>query len=174
MAKRPKGYGAAKPVGALASKVLDPVMRKRAGMTLDLIAHWPQIVGGNRSRLSRPKEVKWSRKASAEDAYQPATLIITCAPAVALIVQHDTDAIRARVNSFFGFEAVGRIAVEQGDIDPDTGPDNRAKSADLQTRGAIPSADLERKLAHIDDPDLKAALLKMGQSVFSDGSGKDK
>lgn len=155
-------------MGALASKVLDPVMRKRAGINLDLIAHWPEIVGEDRARLSRPREVKWSKQASAEDAYVAATLFVTCAPAVALIVQHDTDAIRSKVNAFFGFEAVGRVVVEQGQVDLASTPKPQDKSA----AQAAPSEHIKRQLERVEDPDLKAALTKMGRGVFSSSSGK--
>ena len=154
-------------------------MRKRAGLSLDLLAVWPEIVGTDKAAICRPHKVKWSKRASQEDAYEPATLVIRCEAAAALFLQHDTDTILTRVNAYFGFEAVSRIQLIQGTVAdrPNGKPNGRLNRSKGQGRNAdtvlshpARSAALEQELDSVEDPDLRRALRKMGQGVFSNGS----
>lgn len=175
MTRRPLNQGgkspAAKPLSSLASKLLDPVMRKRAGMSLDLLAVWPEIVGGDKAAICRPQKVKWAKRASQEDAYEPATLVIRCEPAAALFLQHDTDTILKRVNAFFGFEAVSRVQLIQGTVgEMPSDKTTKGKRSNEQRQSAEPDAHLRETLDAVEDPDLRRALKKMGAGVFSKGS----
>ena len=68
----------AQPVSDLVSKLLDPVIERRAGMTTDLIASWEEIVGARHAALSRPEKLNWPRQASDDDPFEPATLVVAC------------------------------------------------------------------------------------------------
>jgi len=149
-------------------------MRKRAGLSLDLLAVWPEIVGEDEATICRPQKVKWSKRASHEDVYEPAVLVIRCEPAAALFLQHDTDTILKKVNTYFGFEAVSRIQLIQGPVDAiSSGKQSKGRPMDDSSAPAKHSAALELELDSVEDPDLRRALKKMGKGVFSKGSGKD-
>ncbi|MEM1039748.1 MAG: DciA family protein [Pseudomonadota bacterium] len=158
-------------MSSLASKLLDPVMRKRAGMSVDLLAVWPEIVGFDKAAICRPQKVKWAKRASQEGAYEPATLVIRCEPAASLFLQHDTDTILKRVNAFFGFEAVSRVEVVQGTVrDLPSDKKTKAKRSSEQRKSAETNTHLRETLDAVEDPDLRRALKKMGAGVFSKGS----
>ncbi len=56
MAGKPKGRSfGAQPVADLASKILDPVLRKRAGISVALVQSWEEIVGERIARSSLPR-----------------------------------------------------------------------------------------------------------------------
>ncbi|MEM1318202.1 MAG: DUF721 domain-containing protein, partial [Pseudomonadota bacterium] len=86
----------AKPVGDLISRLLDPVIERRAGMTMDLIASWNEVVGQHHGTKSAPVKLDWPRQASDDDPFEPATLIVSCDTSHVLFMQHDTTTIIAR------------------------------------------------------------------------------
>ena len=105
-----KGF---RPLADPAAGILDPVLRKRAGITIELVQAWDEVVGSSLGGLSRPLKLIWPRRAREDDPFQPATLVIACQGFTAMRVQHETGEIISRVNAFLGFAAVGRIKFEQ-------------------------------------------------------------
>ena len=78
---------------------------------------------------------------------------------MALEIQHASDAILERVNRFFGWSAVGRLAIRQA-------PLSRRDRVPLP-RGPDPRAvaKVASKLAAIEDEELRAALARLGASI---------
>lgn len=141
--------------------VLDPVLRKRAGINLSLVQSWEDIVGTLVGSQSRPLKILWPRRAHEDDPFQPATLVIGCTGAMAMRIQHSTGEIISRVNSFLGFAAVARIKIEQRTI---------AQPVKRQPiRPVLLSAPVEKKIeratAAIDDEDLRASLIRLGRHI---------
>ncbi len=100
-----KGF---RPLADPAAGILDPVLRKRAGITIELVQAWEEVVGPVLGEQSRPLKLLWPRRAHEDDPFQPATLVIACQGFTAMRVQHETGEIISRVNAFLGFAAVGR------------------------------------------------------------------
>lgn len=156
----------ATPVGDLVSRLLNPVIERRAGMTMDLIQSWVEIVGETHAKHSRPEKLNWPRQASDDDPFEPATLVVACEGSHALFFQHDSSAIIERINTYFGFSAVSKLKLHQQPLEP---LDSKAPLAKREV-SAEKQARLELLLKNVDDPELKAALEKMGKGVFSEGS----
>ena len=93
------------PVSDLASEILDPILRKRAGISIGLVQSWEEIAGPRLASHTRPEKIVWPRRMQEDDPFQPATLIIACEGFAALHVQHETGEIIGRINSFLGFNA---------------------------------------------------------------------
>lgn len=166
--KKQGGYrGNAKPVADYVSKLLSPVIERRAGMTMDLIAVWEEIVGEEHAHHSRPEKLNWPRQASDDDPFEPATLVIACEPAGALFLQHQTGSVIQRINTYFGFAAVARIKLVQKPIANQLPRRKRPKPP--LTKGK--SAKLSKLLEDVDDPTLRDALEKLGRGVFTSRSG---
>lgn len=150
-------------VSEIVGKVLEPVLARRTGMTLDLITAWPELVGEEFRETTRPEKIDWPRRAHEDDPFKPATLIVACENSVALFFQHEQSPLLERINVFFGFEAIGRIRILQKAVLDQT------KKKAVQKRKV--SSDDEVKLAEIldaiDDPDLKETLQKLGRGVLS-------
>ena len=109
--KRP--YGNPVPVSDLVSNILDPVLRKRAGISIGLVQSWEEIAGPRLAAHSRPEKIQWPRRLHEDDPFQPAVLVIACEGMAALHLQHETSEIIGRVNAFLGFAAIGRIRIVQ-------------------------------------------------------------
>lgn len=160
--KRGKGF-APRSVAEIVGKVLEPVLARRAGMTLDLIRAWPEIVGEEFSETTRPEKIDWPRRANEDDPFKPAVLVVACENSAALFFQHEQAPVLERVNVFFGFEAIDRIRIVQKAV-------VKAKSGKIEKSVKVSTSDEARlmtMLEAIDDPELKERLIKLGQGIIS-------
>ena len=156
----------AQPVSDLVSKLLDPVIERRAGMTMDLIGSWREIVGDNHAAKSQPEKLHWPRQISDDDPFEPATLIVACEGGHALYLQHDSEAVLAAVNDYFGYSAVARLKLVQKPVTVRMHRDrNRKRQLDKQDANH-----LLHLIDEVRDPQLKRALEKLGRGIFSKGS----
>ncbi|MDD9910765.1 MAG: DciA family protein [Ahrensia sp.] len=156
----------ARPVGELAAKLIDPVIERRAGMSMDILASWEEIVGEQHAAHTRPQRLDWPRSRDDETPFEPATLIVACAGPQAVFVQADGDTIISRVNAYFGFNAVSRLKIVQR-------PTKSAQKAELRPETPLPTHKQERLsdlVSSIDNPALRDALTRLGQGVFTTGS----
>lgn len=160
---RGKGSGHPVPVSDLASELLDPVLRRRAGLSIDLVQSWAEIVGERLAERTRPEKIAWPRRAHEDDPFEPATLIIACSGPAALHVQHETSEIIARANAFLGFGAIGRVKIVQKPV--------RASAAERRPPPRPLSEAERQKLAritdHIEDDGLRASLERLGANVLA-------
>jgi hypothetical protein len=148
------------PVADLTTQVLDPLLRKRAGMSVALVQSWDEIAGPRLAGLTRPEKIVWPRRRGEDDPHEPATLVIACAGAAALRLQHETGEIVGRVNAFLGFGAVGRVKIVQKPVDP--GKPARREPRRLEP---VEEARIERVTAAIEDDGLREALARLGAGI---------
>jgi hypothetical protein len=147
----------------LATKMLEPVIARRTNMRIELVAHWPDIVGQTYGECSRPEKIKWRRNASMEDEFTPGTLVIACESAHAILLQHETGEIIERINVFFGFCAIDAINIVQKPV-RHIGRNHKTTATELppEARKALDSI-----LAGITDPQLRCKLEKLGKGIFA-------
>jgi hypothetical protein len=159
--RRSSGWrGTPEPVGGLVSSVLDPVLARRAGMTTALLAAWPEIVSAPLAESTRPQKINWPRRASEDDQFKPATLVVAADGMAALHVQHQSGEIIQRINAFFGFRAVDRLQLVQKQVAPE--PKRQRRKVPIAPED---EARLETLADGIEDESLREALLRLGRSV---------
>ena len=83
--------------------------------SIELVTHWEDIVGPEIAAHAEPMKLQWPRQATPEDA-EPATLVLRVEGPAAIEIQHLAGVIVERVNRFFGWQAVGRIALRQAPL----------------------------------------------------------
>lgn len=162
MAGKSRGHNPV-PVSDLASEVLDPVLRRRAGLSVALVQSWPEIVGERLAERTQPEKIAWPRRRNEDDPFEPATLVIACEGPAALYVQHETTEIIARANSFLGFAAIGRIRIVQK-------PVARRQAGRPKTLRALSQAErekLDRLTEGIEAEALRDSLKRLGESVLA-------
>ena len=149
------------PVSDLASEILDPMLRKRAGISVGLVQSWEEIAGPRLARNTRPEKIQWPRRMHEDDPFEPAVLVIACEGIAALHLQHETGEIIARVNAFIGFNAIGRIRIVQK-------PLTSHASAPKPLPRPLTDGEkvkLSRTVSEIEDPGLRASLERLGATV---------
>lgn len=150
------------PLGDLTGGILDPVLRRRAGLSLGLVQSWDEIVGERLALLTRPERIAWPRRMNEDDPFQPATLVIACEGRAALHLQHETGEVIARVNAFLGFAAIARIRIVQKPVAVAARPPRRQRALSRDE-----AARLERMVAEVEDDGLREALSRLGRSVIA-------
>lgn len=150
------------PVSDLVGAILDPVLRKRAGINVGLVQSWEEIVGPRLADRSRPERIQWPRRMGPDDPFEPAVLVVACDSMAALHIQHETGAIVARINDFLGFAAIGRIRIVQKPVAA-AGPPPRKLPRDLK---ADEAEKLSRTVSGVEDEGLRAALQRLGAAVI--------
>jgi hypothetical protein len=157
-----RGSGNPVPVSDLATEILDPVLRRRAGVSIGLVQSWDEIVGPRLAGRTRPEKIQWPRRMSDDDPFEPATLLIACEGATALHLQHETAEVIGRVNAFLGFPAIGRIRIVQKPVR------RTEEAARPRPRALTPSenARLSTAVSGIEDDALREALERLGRSVL--------
>lgn len=153
-----------RPLADIIGEPLGAACRRRGFSTLDLVSHWPDIVGPAYGECTAPDRLSWARRPAGlvdDDVQEPAILTVRCSGAAALRLSHETEQIIERVNTFFGYRLVGRIKVLQL---PPTRLDRRPRP-----QPAPLSAEAEREVkavaAGITDDALRQAVERLGRAV---------
>jgi hypothetical protein len=90
---------------------------------------------------------------------EPATLVLRVEGPAALEIQHTSDVILERVNRFFGWSAVGRLALRQAPLSRR----NRPAASACPDPKAI--AEVAETLSSVEDEQLRSALARLGASI---------
>lgn len=153
----------AKSVHELIGGLLEPILAKRAGMTLNLLSGWESLMGDSIGRHTRPEKIQWPRRVNDLDPFEPATLILACESSHAILVQHETDQIIDKVNGFFGFDAIRNVKIRQkpvGTSDNVSTEEHVTMTPDLQER-------VDAIVGDVDDPELRNRLRVLGERALS-------
>src|SRR5476651_766550 len=109
------GYISAKPLSVLLSDVFSDAFAKHGFASRELVTRWAEIAGAEVAAHSEPLKIQWVRPVEGQPS-EPATLVLRVEGPMALEIQHASDVILDRVNRFFGWQAVGRIALRQAPL----------------------------------------------------------
>nr|WP_235532826.1 DciA family protein [Sphingomonas sp. Leaf412] len=117
-----------------------------------VVTRWPEIVGDRLAAVSAPESIRFPMGKK-----EGGTLALVVKGAHAAMMSHVTPEIVERVNRFFGYAAVAKVAIRQGDVAP------RAERRVAPT--LKPAVDLGASLKTIADPELKAVLEALASGV---------
>jgi hypothetical protein len=147
-----------RPLADFLGATLGDVLKRQGFTSTEIIAHWADIVGAEIAAHSEPMKINWPR-AIGEEAPEPATLVLRVEGPAAIEVQHLSAVILERVNRFFGWQAIGRIALRQAPLRRHPPPKTRPQ-ADPEAATRIAAA-----LPQIEDEDLRQALARLGAAI---------
>ncbi len=151
-------YVSAKPLSVLLSDVFSDAYAKQGFAARELVTRWAEIAGPEIAAHCEPLKMQWPRPVEGQPQ-EPATLVLRVEGPMALEIQHSSDVILQRVNRFFGWSAVGRLALRQA---PLTRRERRAPPAALDPKAV---AEVESTLSSVEDADLRAALARLGAAI---------
>lgn len=152
-----------RPLADVIGGALTAACRRRGFSTVDLVAHWPDIVGPAYGETTAPERLAWPRRPAgvADDDHEPATLTVRCPGAVALRLTHEIPQVIERINMFFGYRCVGRIKLLQLPVHRLERP-ARPK---LRPLTAADEAEVAAAAAGIADEGLRGAVERLGRAV---------
>ena len=105
----------AKPLSVLLSDVFSDAYAKQGFAARELVTRWAEIAGPEIAAHSEPLKIQWPRPVEGQPQ-EPATLVLRVEGPMALEIQHASDVVLQRVNRFFGWSAVGRLALRQAPL----------------------------------------------------------
>ncbi|HTB00288.1 MAG TPA: DciA family protein [Bradyrhizobium sp.] len=152
------GYISAKPLSVLLSDVFSDAYAKQGFAARELVTRWADIAGPEVAAHSEPLKIQWPRPVEGQ-AQEPATLVLRVEGPMALEIQHASDVILQRVNRFFGWSAVGKLALRQAPLSRR----NRPAASGAPDPEAV--ADVAKTLSSVEDEELRAALARLGASI---------
>ncbi|MGH6664558.1 MAG: DUF721 domain-containing protein [Pseudolabrys sp.] len=141
----------------LLGATLSDALKSQGFASAEIIARWADIAGAEIAAHSEPMKINWPRSAN-EDSPEPATLVLRVEGPAALEIQHLSAVILERVNRFFGWQAIGRIALRQAPLrrrEPPAPPPPLDPAVAARIAAGLP----------IEDENLRQALARLGASI---------
>jgi len=151
--------GHARSCGDLISDVAGVTFKRFGFVQGAVVSRWAEIVGERYARVSTPESIRFpgGKKSGG-------TLTLSVEGAHAPLIQHLGPLIIERVNRFFGYEAVNKIAFSQGRAPRPKANVERPVTAPVPT-------ELGEGLRKIADPELRTVLESLaGKLVGSRGA----
>jgi len=146
-----------RPLSEFLGATLSDSLKTQGFASTEIIARWADIVGTEIAAHSEPMKITWPRANTTGDmddgVPEPATLVLRVEGPAALEIQHLSAVILERVNRFFGWQAIGRIALRQA-------PLRRREPLDPEVAARIAAS-----LPAIEDEDLRQALARLGAAI---------
>ena len=148
----------AKPLSVLLSDVFSDAYAKQGFAARELVTRWGEIAGPEICAHSEPLKIQWPRPVEGQPQ-EAATLVLRVEGPMALEIQHASDVILERVNRFFGWSAVGRLALRQAPLSR-RNPPTASRAPDPKS-----VAKVAETLSSVEDEELRAALARLGASI---------
>jgi len=160
-----KRGGGPRPLAASLGGVAKRTLGRRGFAEGGLIADWRAVVGAELAASCWPDRIGFppGRK-------DGGTLRVRVAGGLATELQHLVPQLLERINGHFGYRAIDRVSILQA---PPGALGRKRHTADRPrpTARADPQGgdDLAAALSAIEDPDIRAALARLGRAMISDG-----
>jgi hypothetical protein len=148
----------ARSLADLSASVLADAFKKQGFASTELITRWADIAGSEIAAHCEPIRLQWRRMPDGEPS-EPATLVLRVEGPAAVEIQHMSNVLLERINRFFGWHAVGRIALRQAPL------------AQRPARRSPPKTDSDvietvaSTLGAVEDEGLRQALARLGAAV---------
>ena len=150
-----KRRGGLRAIGAEIPRVAGTALGKRGFGEAQLVTQWEAVIGAEFAMKLSPERIVFSR-----GERRNGTLRLRTSSAFAVEAQHLEPVLIERINAFFGYGAIARLVFVQGPpLDaPPPAPVLRKLSAE-ETHA------IEVRVAGVADPELRAALQRLGTAV---------
>ena len=148
--------GGVRSIGETLPRVAGRVLGKHGLGEAHLVAQWQAVMGAELAGQTLPVKLSFPN-----GGRRDGTLRLRVTPAAALSVQHREPQLLERINGFFGYRAVARLALQQGPL-----PAAPAASPTPRALTAAESAELADRLAQLPDSSVKSALFRLGTAII--------
>jgi hypothetical protein len=155
--ERPRG-GQARAIADLMPQIGRQAFRRFGFVQSSVVTRWPEIVGETHARVCAPEAIRFPPGEKADGILQLVVL-----PAHAPLIQHVIPEIIERVNRFFGYQAVARVKLRQGEVKPRSA---EARAVAPPSLKPIPM-ELGESLRDIGDPELRTVLESLARGLGS-------
>jgi hypothetical protein len=152
--ERPR-VGAPRAIADLMPDIGRAAFRKFGFVQSSVVTRWADIVGTKYAGISAPESIRFPAGQKAGG-----TLYLVVASGFAPMMQHVIPEIMERVNRFFGYAAVAKVTMRQGEV----GPVVTERAPPPKNLKPVPM-ELGDSLRDIGDPELRAVLESLAQGL---------
>jgi hypothetical protein len=152
------GWISAKPLSLMLGDIMTAAYAKQGFASRELVTRWSEIAGAQIAAHAEPLKIQWPRPVDGQPQ-EPATLVLRVEGPMALEIQHSSDVILERVNRFFGWHAIGRLALRQGPLS------RRPKPKQPPPPDPKMVAQVADTLSAVEDDALRDALARLGAAI---------
>lgn len=150
--------GGPKAVAQALPAVTKKILGKRGFAEGSLVNEWSSIVGKDIARRCIPKQLAFKRSSERREG----TLTLRAESGFATELVYLEPQMLERINAHFGYRAVARLKILQGPVlDQGKKPKSMTKRLNKSDQET-----LNKKVAEIEDEDLRNALADLGAAVF--------
>lgn len=149
--------GEARGIADLIPAIGETSFRRFGFVQSSLVSRWAEIAGPRYAAMASPESIAFPRGQKAQG-----TLHLVVTSATAIFMQHAEPEIIARVNRFFGYEAVARVKYRHGTLARPLRPEPRPAPPPSLKPISIAPAD---GLKPIGDPELQTVLESLARSI---------
>jgi hypothetical protein len=153
-----------RPLADLIDATIAESCRQRGIASVEIVTRWAEIVGEALAARAVPVKLAWP---SRQDSPEPGVLHVRVEGGFAIELQHDAPVVIERVNRYFGWRCIGRLALRQGPVPRPRAARRPFIEPDAAARGEIERR-LDRMVGPFEDPALAAALGRLGALVARD------
>ncbi len=149
----------------------DQILRKRGFVKAEIVRQWQDIVGPELGPLCQPVEIRFPGLAARDGV-----LTLRASGAAAPLIDMEAPRLIDRINRFYGYNAIARLKIVQSARkNAQSGSSKTGLAAlfdgDDAPAPALSSAqekELDNRLNNIEDPELRAALARLGRKILVD------
>ncbi|WP_245600254.1 DUF721 domain-containing protein [Sphingomonas jaspsi] len=146
--------GHARACGDLLGDIAGTSFRKFGFIQASVVSRWAEIVGERYAKVSTPESIRFPAGKKSDG-----TLNLVVEGAHAPLMQHMAPLVMERVNRFFGYEAIAKVAFRQGRVAAAAAP------KPVRPEGAAVPKELGEGLRQIADPELRACLESLASKL---------
>jgi hypothetical protein len=150
----------AKPLRDLVGKVVGEAFTRQGFVSAELVTRWAEIAGTEIAAHSEPIKIQWPRGPDPQ-VRSPGTLVLRVEGPAAIEIQHQGAVICERVNRFFGWRAVERLAFRQSPL--------RRTARPTRPNYAAAAMELAATIPEVADEELRQALGRLLAGVKGGG-----
>jgi len=162
--QRPRGQGV-RAIGELTPAIGRTAFRRFGFVQSSVVTRWGEIVGPVHAQHCQPESIRFPPGEKADGILQ-----LVVSPGHATLIQHVTEDIIERVNRFFGYRAVARVKIRQGEVQNSGGTNSPQRAA--PSLRPIPM-ELGDSLRDIGDPELRTVLESLARSMSAADDTKE-
>jgi len=144
-----------RPLSQLTEKLVGPGLQKRSRFLAKIIADWSNIAGEAAS-YCLPVDLQFQNNKRIDG-----TVVLSVVSSRGPQVQMMSKTLITQINRHFGYAAVGRIRLRQDIV---RAARTECKPSDYQ-KDALPLHTLEKVTSRIRNPELRAALIRLGRNL---------
>lgn len=158
---RPRGP---RPLADFVAPGIADLCGKAGFSVVEVVTHWDEIVGPDLAPRTLPLRLQWARGEETGSA----TLVVRVEGAYAIELQYAAGVVVERINSYFGWRCVGRIALRQGPV-----PARRVRPALPPPPDGASVTAVRAEIGRFEDEALASSLARLGALVRRErGRGK--